>query len=304
MVDAHPNVAITPETHWIARYFDQRLDVTADGLATRRLAKRLLNHRRFPELQIEPAAVEALLATDPLPLYASFVTQLFDLYGQRRGKPLVGDKTPRYVRSIETLHELWPLARFVHLIRDGRDICLSMMSWTRADRAAGRFDTWKEDPVSTSALFWEWNVRLGRRAGATLGPRLYFELRYEALVDQPSSECQRLCEFLGIPPSDQMVRYHEARPQGRLDKPEERRPWLPPTPGLRTWRSQMRAEDIERFEAAVGDLLSELGYARVYPDPPTERRVEAARIRSRFSQQLESSSGTRRKDRAPESSVV
>jgi hypothetical protein len=304
MVDAHPDVAITPETHWIARYFDQRLDVTAEGLVTRRLAKRLLNNRRFPDLQIEPAALEALLATDrPLP-YASFVTQLFDLYGYRRGKPLVGDKTPRYVRSIKTLHDLWPRARFVHLIRDGRDVCLSMLSWARADRAAGRFETWKQDPVSTSALFWEWNVRLGRRVGAPLGPKLYFELRYEALVEQPSSECQRLCEFLEIPPSDRMVRYYEERPQVRLDRPEERRTWLPPTPGLRAWRSQMRAEDIERFEAAAGDLLSELGYARIHPDPPTKRRVEAARIRSLFNHELESITATRRKDRAPESSVA
>jgi hypothetical protein len=232
MVDAHPALAITPETHWIPRYFEQRLDVTPAGMVTRRLAQRLINNRRFPELQIEPEADEELLALEPLS-YASFVSRLFDLYGEQQGELLVGDMTPRYVRHIETLHELWPQAKFVHLIRDGRDVCLSMLNWPRADRAAGRFRAWRDDPVSTSALFWEWNVHLGRRAGAALGPQRYYEVRYDILVD--AAACDQLCGFLAVPVSDRMVRYHERHSESAAS---EERTSLPPTPGLRDWRYQ------------------------------------------------------------------
>jgi len=63
--------------------------------------------------------------------YASFLTAIFDLYGRMRGKDLVGNKTLDLVRKIDTLHSLWPKARFVHLLRDGRDVALSLMHWPR-----------------------------------------------------------------------------------------------------------------------------------------------------------------------------
>jgi len=62
--------------------------------------------------------------------YASFVTGIFDLYGKSHGKALVGNKTPDAVRKLDTLHAIWPQARFVHVIRDGRDVALSMFNWS------------------------------------------------------------------------------------------------------------------------------------------------------------------------------
>ena len=82
--------------------------------------------------------LEKLIATSKQIPYAKFVSSIFDLYGQRQGKRLVGDKTPGYVRHIPLLHALWPKARFVHLIRDGRDVCLSMLNWKRAHKSGGR----------------------------------------------------------------------------------------------------------------------------------------------------------------------
>ena len=44
-----------------------------------------------------------------------------------------------------------PEAHFVHLIRDGRDVCLSLLEWSKGPRLAGRFSSWAEDAVSTTA---------------------------------------------------------------------------------------------------------------------------------------------------------
>jgi hypothetical protein len=57
---------------------------------------------------------------------------------------------------------------------------------------------------------------------------------------------------------------------------------MPITAGLRDWRSQMLPEDIERFEAAAGDLLSELGYARFCATTGSRALHEAAEIRNTF----------------------
>ena len=75
-------------------------------------------------------------------------------------------------------------------------------TWTLLD--------WEVDPITTAAVWWEWHVRLGREDGGSLAPKLYHEVRYEALVSEPAKECETLCDFLDLPYDDAMLKFHEA----------------------------------------------------------------------------------------------
>lgn len=286
MVNAHPQIAITPESHWIPHLYEKPWALTPEGLIEHKLIRELAAHPKFARLGIGREELKRLerLARNGQPLtYSGLVTALLDLYAEAQGKPLVGDKTPDYVRRISTLHRLWPEARFVHVIRDGRNVCLSMMEWPKVHPKPGDFTTWRDDPVSTAAWWWEFNVWLGRDAGGSLGSGLYHELRYEALVARPQEECERLCAFLGLPFDDVMLRFHEdrARPDPGLD---QNRVGLPVTPGLRDWQSQMTAEQLERFEATAGEPLGELNYPRAVPRPRPEALARAATVRHLLAQ--------------------
>src|SRR5262245_29419400 len=169
----------------------------------------------------------------------------------------------------------------VHVIRDGRDVALSVRNWKEPVKLLRRSPTWDEDPVTTLALWWEWHVRLGREAGRTLGHSRYYEIHYESLVARPAEECARLCAFLDVPFDGAMLRFHEGRTR---DDPglDAKDAWRPVTPGLREWRTQLPAEDVERFEAAAGGLLDELGYPRGCPGLSLEAVRQAARVRDLF----------------------
>jgi len=247
---------------------------------------------RFGELGIEQAELEALRKPGGTVSYAQFISRLFDLYGKKRGKQLVGDKTPGYARNLNTLHALWPAAKFVHLIRDGRDVCLSVLSWQRAKGwAAGeglaRFSSWPESPVCAAALWWDWHVRLAREAGLAFEPGVYSEVRYEALVADAPGKCQKLCAFLGIPYDDEMLRLYETRAKV-AHTGDQKHPWRPITAGLRDWRGQMASPDVELFEAAAGDLLDELGYPRAANTPRPEALRYALEARGRCAQEAQS----------------
>jgi hypothetical protein len=281
MLGAHPDLAIVNETHWLGRWYEKRKDLTKEGLATPQLLDRLLEHRKFAQhFGLTRDELERLAGREPLP-YATLMSRLFDGYAAKRGKRLAGDKDPGYVKYADTLHELWPRARFVHLIRDGRDVALSAMSWSKARRLARRFPTWQNDPAATAALWWEYHVRLGKEAGARLGASSYRELRYEALVTQPEAELRAICAFLDLPYNGAMLRYHEGRTK---DDPalDAKQAWLPPTEGLRDWRAQMSPNDLERFEAAGGRLLDELGYERAVAQPSPDALARAAVLRRAF----------------------
>jgi hypothetical protein len=244
IVDAHPQIAITRETHWITKLLEGNRPVGP------KLLTRLAAEERFTRMKVDETQLERLLARPAPVSYAEFVTTVFDLYGEAQGKRLVGDKVPGYVLEIPILHQLFPHARFVHLIRDGRDVCSSVLDWKQPP-----------DPVATIARRWDERVRAGRMAGSRLGPGLYHELRYEALVTEPEQVCRALCEFLDVPYSERMLAFHEGREKNGAGL-SAKRAWRPITSGLRSWRTEMSETDLDEFEAVAGDLISELGYAR------------------------------------------
>lgn len=286
MLDTHREIALLPELQWIAPWYESRVGLTADGFVTRSFIDRLLEMRglgRFTPLPMNRYELEELLVSEEPPSYADLVGKLFDRYGDSKGKTLVGEKTasPDSVQSIGTLHQLWPEAKFVHLIRDGRDVALSAVSWRKAERLANAFSSWSKDVVSTAALWWEWHVRVYREAGLEVGDEHYYELRYESLVHDPAEECAALCAFLGVPYDDAMLRFHERK--DRAGSPRDaKHAWLPATPGLRDWRAEMPSEDVRRFEASAGTLLDELAYPRGAPEPDPELVQHASSLRKAF----------------------
>ena len=287
LLDAHPQIAMTHETRWIPELFDRRPGVTAAGLVEPELFAALVEHRRFPYLGMSPRELRRLVTTDPPVSYAAFVSGLFDLYGRARGKGLVGDKTPRYVHCIDLLHELWPRARFIHVIRDGRNVYVSRKAMDlRRDRPSD--GTWREHPALTAGLWWTAKVCGGRESGAALGPALYHELRYEALVDDPARQCAALCEFLDVAYAPAMLRFNARIDKSRAvgDRSAGGRKRLPVTAGLRDWRSELSLQEIREFEATGGDLLDELGYERSQPAPEGPMLAEAGQVRDAFCDDL------------------
>ncbi len=284
LVDAHPFVAVIDETRWIASFFERRAGLTPEGMVTPKLVPRLLEYDRFAKSGIRREDLEELMPSGEPISYATFVTGVFDLYGQSQDKPLVGDKTPAYVRSIPTLNSLWPEARFIHLIRDGRDVALSTINWDRSAKLADRFATWREDPVTTAALWWKHMARAGHESGLVLAPNLYHELRYEALIQAPEIACRALCRFLDVPYDAAMLTFHEGRTKARPGL-DAKKAWLPVTSGLRDWRTEMSEEHTERFEAAAGGLLDELGYERAFPDPSPRAVEHTSKLRAVLAEQ-------------------
>jgi hypothetical protein len=284
IVGAHPEIAMLPETHWIPRLARRGRGIGPDGLVTHELVDWLVRYHRFPAMKLEPSEVRELV--EPGVTYPQFVAALFDLYGRKRMKPLVAEKTPNYVAEIPTLHALFPSARIVHIVRDGRNVCLSALNWKRmAEWFSHRYRTWRDDPLVTAALWWKAFVTLGREDGTELGADRYLEVRYEALVSRPERECRRLCSFLDVDYDDRMPRFHEGRARSEPGL-SAKRAWLPITPGLRDWRTQLAYEDVEVFEAATGNLLDELGYERTEPNPGPAARWRVARIASLCAEDL------------------
>jgi Sulfotransferase family len=264
MLDNHPALAVTNDSHFIPAAIGD-LPPAGDVPLTPEIVDRVHSFRSrtgktgFFRLGLPGAVVDE--AATRARTYGGFVAELYSEVARLREKPLAGEKTPDYVRHLPLLHQLFPWARMVHVIRDGRSVALSLLEWAAAGRGPARYDLWSREPVAMCALWWRWQVRSGLRDGRNLGAEHYHDVRYEQLVADPTQVLRDLSDFLELPYCAEMLRYHEGRV--RLDPGlSAKQAWLPPVSGLRDWRKAMAGGDLEVFEAVAGDLLSELGYER------------------------------------------
>lgn len=190
-------------------------------------------------------AVERTEPQTPRDLFATILRE--NAAGE--GKTRWGDKTPYYVRHIDKILDWYPDAQIIHLIRDGRDVALSLLS---------RQHDFKVYNAFLAAETWQGYVEAGCRAGRALRADQYCEVRYEDLVAAPHDTLQRLCAFLGEPYTEDVLHTRLQGNGAQQDDPLVYQPIKADNAGK--WRTTMRARDIDIFERVAGDTLSSLGY--------------------------------------------
>ena len=253
MLNAHPEVAVPPESRFITEFHGTPASKSANAFVGA-----LSRHKMFATWDLPITAVVAEIGELDEPTYADLVAATFRAYARAHGKTTWGDKTPRYVERIDLISGLWPDARFIHLIRDGRDVALSYADVRFGPKTVGR-----------AARLWATRVRAGRAAGRVLPRERYLEVRYEELVEDAAGKIQDICHFLDLDFDAAMLDHTEkARdsvlPRAALYNPNVTRP----PARTRAWQASMEPRAVAAFEAVAGDVLADLGYERRYPAPP------------------------------------
>jgi hypothetical protein len=264
ILNAHPEVAVPPESRFITELWRGSKEVLVEPLLASIAA-----HNRFAAWDVPIEAVREELGGRSTASYADVITAPYRAFARLNGKSRWGDKTPRYVEHIPFLNALLTDARFIHLIRDGRNVALSY-----ADVPFG------PKTVAGAARLWAARVSAGIRGGRPLGER-YLEVRYEDLVEHAEGETKSICSFLGLDFDPGMLDYTERARAAVLPRASRYNPHVTegPTSRTRSWEQDMPDGHVQIFEAVAGDLLSELGYPRRHPHPTALARLRASLAR-------------------------
>jgi hypothetical protein len=205
---------------------------------------------------------------------SDFLRIVMDEVARQQGVDRWIDSTPTNVPHMLRIHRDFPEAQFVHIIRDARDVALSLdkRQWTRPL-------PWdKKRSLLAAGIYWEWIVRKGRSYGAALGPK-YMEVHYEALVEQPEPTLKKIGEFLGHDLDYNRIREKSV---GSVKKPltsfKEDLKEGRFTPVGR-WKDKFPEDQLVWFERLVGDYLQELGYPLAHPQDGAEHDFAVRRMR-------------------------
>ena len=262
-LDAHPELALPAETGFgaVARRFEGSA-VTRDGLLDA-----LTGLPTWADLAMSREALGDLLAAVEDWNLSAGLRAFYRGYAEAHGKARYGDKTPGHASDMAVLARVLPEARFVHIIRDGRDVAASLRGLPFAPGDRG---------IAAIAAHWRDTVWRARRAAANLP--YYTEVRYEALVNEPERVLRDLCDFLELEFAPEMLRAHErARerlaefrsvtfgPDGVARLPDGTevvaRTHTPPRADrVGRWRHALSEHDVTRFERFAGGALVQNGY--------------------------------------------
>lgn len=246
ILDSHSQIACGPESNVFPS--PNKLNPGSEGAA--KLARKFdLGAREMDELLRSSAT------------RAEFADRFFDEYRRRAGKPLWADKTPRNVQVLPWIFEHFPRARFVHVVRDGRDVVCSLRTHPRhrvVDGQIVQLDTW--NPLEECIGRWVRDVGEGL---AWRGDPRYYELGYENLVTRTEDTLRGLFDFLELPWEPAVLSFHRVQSGSRdpikfAQNPEATRPLQSSSIGR--WQRDLSETDLAHVQRECGPLLRTLGY--------------------------------------------
>jgi hypothetical protein len=212
-------------------------------------------------------------------------------------KRLVGDKTPFFgTEDLREISMIYPEARVIHIIRDGRDQAVSKMHafWNKSTDQGGAHELMPEEAMKRKAFFGDRQAFLASGEGIFLEERLqsiaanwrdkvsnairygrdllgdnYTEVRYEDLLARPEEEIKRLLGFLEADTNAEVVSQcvesasFEALAGRERGTEDYTLGWRKRRKGIAgDWRNGFTERDKEIFKEEAGDLLVELGYEK------------------------------------------
>jgi Sulfotransferase family len=219
MLDSHPELAFHAEFEWVVQLMsDEQGWPDLDAFYELMRLDRSSDHFSVDRSLDYPSLVRSLLE-------------------QKR----VADDKPRIGATVhlhfDRLLRIWPDARFLHLVRDGRDVARSCVQ-----------RGWYGE-VSTAAERWLTAEALWDRVAKTLPPERCLEVKYEDLAADPVPVLTRICEWIGIP-------YHPAM----LEYPTRSSYAYPRADFAYQWKGKLTPHQVQLLEARIGDVLVSRGY--------------------------------------------
>ena len=258
LLDAHPQIRCRGEGH-LVNVLSKELGQTLNKYNELIYIK---NTKIFKEIEGFPVFSQKHYRL--LFLFAVFL--LFSEYGEIDNVRVIGEKTPDNTRYLNSLKDLFPRAKFIHVVRDGRDIAVS--GWYHNLRITPNWAHEKFENIDTFAEFvahdWSRSIDAAKRFGEK-NPTAMLEVRYEDLLSEPATEVRRIFSFLDVEVSQKLIERccrdasFESLSGGRRTGEEDRSShFRKATKGQ--WREELSDQTLSKFQSIAGTQLRMHGY--------------------------------------------
>lgn len=242
-LNAHPELYGFPRESKTIPYYYYRKQQYGDLAVAENFRRLWDDYSSQSCFQWVPGAQEDSQVPEPISslprTLATVIDETFSYFAHRHGKQRWCEKTPMYAQHIKILHEMFPHACFIHMIRDGRSCAVSFHR------------RWGYNPKRT-VYRWKRVIRAARGQAEESGAR-YMEVFYENLAADPATEMRKVCEFIGVE-YDEKVLSPSRRPAHSGSSADGI------VKSSKDWKKYLKPSQIVALENIAGRTLCDLGY--------------------------------------------
>lgn len=265
MLNAHPRLAVPNETHLFDNYYRLLSNYGDLGVARNRerLVDDILSTARMREWSPKVDR-EQVLSSIKVPSFSGIADAILRSWSEMQNKSRWGEKTPQHLSYWREILACFPDAKFIHIVRDGRDVALS---WIRAP--------FGPKTVYTAAKRWVQDLAQADDLKASVPEQTFLEIRYEDLLQNPEQVLAEICRYLDEEVTGEIFDFYRNPVPYKTDEinlSNLRKPLM--SDNKYKWRTEMTVKDLGVFEVIAGDRLSQYGYELALANPAFSRTDE------------------------------
>jgi len=270
VMTTHSQILIPPECGFIIwlqkKYADWNVSYNSDPVRVGGFLVDLFASKKFDTWLMDKDVIETQIALHKPASFAELCAVVYLAFGALTGKDFSvwGDKNNFYLNHIAKLQQLYDGARFLHIVRDGRDVACSyreVMSANSSSPYAPKLDT----EISRIATEWSDNVTKVDSLLAAMPREAAMTIRYEDLVGSPRQTISIVCNWLGVKFEGEMLNFHQQNVKNKLE-PELTLDWKKRTlkpisdDTVGRYARLLNEEELNRFLGIAEPALLKFSY--------------------------------------------
>lgn len=255
ILNTHPEISIPPECQFIMFLYNKYRKASWKINTIEAFYEDLWKEARFENWTLsKPLLKEKLLSLKEEATFAELCKTVYAVYAELKGKDkvkVIGDKNPHYALYIKKLMNIYPGAKFIHIVRDYRDTILS-------------FKDVNFDPNNTIALAYRWNqYNKAILKYSEKYPDQFLLIRFEDLLSYPEDTLQKVCSFLEVPYTTEMLEFYKKEPEWDTGFRRNLKKPLDKTLTFK-WKKRMKEKDIRAADFLCKNLAKRFNYETKY----------------------------------------
>ena len=252
MLNAHSKIAIPEEARFLTPLLKKKyLNTVIKKHKFEKLVQYLKNSEQFKLWNYDSSAFYSNLTEINEITVTNLLNLLYTSYCVFEGKQIWGDKS-LFFSYITILNKMFPIARFINIVRDGRDV---FDSWRKMDK--------KKNNAAMIAVDWSFKLFLIERSLKRIPKEYQLTIRYEDILSNPTEMAKKVCRFVKVDFEAEMLefyktsrryigRHHSKLIYKKIEKSNASK-----------WRRNLSPQEINIFEVLSGRFLKKYGYETV-----------------------------------------
>lgn len=249
ILNAHSKIAIPEEASFLKPLLKSKwIRTTITGEKKDKLVRYLRKNEQFNLWNFDREPLLQNIKNKESTTIKEIMEIMYSSYATHEGKSSWGDKS-LFFGAMDLLYEMFPQARFIHIVRDGRDV---FHSWRKMDP--------KKSHPTVMALDWKFKIHFIEKSMKNIPSSSMMVVRYEDLLDNPEETLKDICKFLNIEFEKEMLKFHKS--SNKYIGKHHSDLIFKEIDGTNTnkWKKQLSQNEIKLYQMSASNILLKYGY--------------------------------------------